>query len=221
MRAWLFDSLWSHGLEPTRLLWPWDFPGKNTWLGWHFLLQGIFPAQGSNLYLLHKQGDSLPFLPLGKPLNKGSSTYVVRRLWKLRKQTNLKSLEVLNGCLALKYLLSSNMLLEISGEITHAKAESPVLWPPHAESWLIGKDSDAGRDWGQEEKGMTEDKMAGWHHWLDGLSLSELREFVMDREAWRAAIHGVMKSRTRLSDWTELNWKPYLIPIGERNVTRA
>ena len=49
-----------------------------------------------------------------------------------------------------------------------AKAETPVLWPPHAKCWLIGKDSDAGRDWGQEEKGMTEDEMAGWHHWLDG-----------------------------------------------------
>ena len=49
-----------------------------------------------------------------------------------------------------------------------AKAETPVLWPPHMKSWLIGKDSDAGRDWGQEEKGMTEDEMAGWHHWLDG-----------------------------------------------------
>ena len=47
-----------------------------------------------------------------------------------------------------------------------AKAETPVLWPPHAKSWLIGKDSDAGRDWGQEEKGMTEDEMAGWHHQL-------------------------------------------------------
>ena len=51
---------------------------------------------------------------------------------------------------------------------TDAKAETPILWPPHAKSWLIGKDSDAGRDWGQEEKGMTEDEMAGWHHWLDG-----------------------------------------------------
>ena len=48
------------------------------------------------------------------------------------------------------------------------KAETPVLWPPHAKSWLIGKNSDAGRDWGQEEKGTTEDDMAGWHHWLDG-----------------------------------------------------
>ena len=50
---------------------------------------------------------------------------------------------------------------------TDAEAEPPILWSPHAKSWLIGKDSDAGRDWWQEEKGMTEDEMAGWHHWLD------------------------------------------------------
>ena len=48
-----------------------------------------------------------------------------------------------------------------------AKAETPVLWPPHEKSWLIGKDFDAGRDWGQEKKGTTKDEMAGWHHWLD------------------------------------------------------
>ena len=51
---------------------------------------------------------------------------------------------------------------------TDTKAETPVVWPPHAKSWLIGKDPDAGRDWGQEEKGTTEDEMAGWHHQLDG-----------------------------------------------------
>ena len=51
---------------------------------------------------------------------------------------------------------------------TDAKAETPILWPPHAKSWLIWKDPDAGRDWGQEEKGTTEDEMAGWHHQLDG-----------------------------------------------------
>ena len=51
---------------------------------------------------------------------------------------------------------------------TDAEAETPVLWPPHAKSWLIGKDTDAGRDWGQEEKGTKEDEMAGRHHWLDG-----------------------------------------------------
>jgi len=84
---------------------------------------------------------------------------------------------------------------------TDAEAETLVLWPPHVKSWLIGKDPNAGRDWGQEEKGTTEDEMAGWHHWLDGHEF----ELVRDREAWRAAIHGVAKSWTRLSDWTELN----------------
>ena len=83
-----------------------------------------------------------------------------------------------------------------------AKAETPVLWPPHAKSWLIGKYFDAGRDWGQEEKGTTEDEMTDS---MD-VNLSELQELVMDRKAWRAEIHGVTKSGTRLSDWTELNW---------------
>ena len=51
---------------------------------------------------------------------------------------------------------------------TDAEAETPILWLPDAKNWLIGKDSDAGRDWGQEEKGMTEEEMVGWHHRLDG-----------------------------------------------------
>ena len=51
---------------------------------------------------------------------------------------------------------------------TDAEAETPVLWPPHAKSWLISKGPDAGKDWRQEEKNMTEDEMVGWHHWLDG-----------------------------------------------------
>ena len=67
---------------------------------------------------------------------------------------------------------SNQSILEInpgcSLEGMMLKLKSPVLWPPHAKSWLIEKDSDAGRDWGQKEKGTTEDEMAGWHHWLDG-----------------------------------------------------
>ena len=58
--------------------------------------------------------------------------------------------------------------LSLSTDIFLPRPETPVLWPPHAKSWLIGKDSDAERDWGQEEKGTTEDEMARWHHWLDG-----------------------------------------------------
>ena len=56
---------------------------------------------------------------------------------------------------------------------TDAKAKTPILWPPDAKNWLIGKDPDAGKDWGQEEKGTTEDEMVGWHHWLDGYEFEQ------------------------------------------------
>ena len=85
-----------------------------------------------------------------------------------------------------------------------AKAETPVLWPPHAKSWLTGEDFDAGRDWGQEEKGTTEDEMAGWHHWLDGCK-SEWTPGVGDGQGGLVCCDSWgQKSQTRLSDWTEL-----------------
>ena len=96
-----------------------------------------------------------------------------------------------------------------------AKAETPVLWPPHAKSWLTGKDSDAGRDWGQEEKGMTEDEMAGWHHWLDGresewtLGVGEEQGGLACCNSWGCKVG---------HNWaTELNWTIIFIPKNKHN----
>ena len=91
---------------------------------------------------------------------------------------------------------------------TDAEAETPIRWPPHSKSWLIGKDPDAGRDWGQEEKGMTEDEMAVWHHWLDAHEFG-WTQGVGDGQ-WGLACcdswgHKELDTTERLK-WTELNW---------------
>ena len=84
------------------------------------------------------------------------------------------------------------------------KAETPIFWPPHEKSWLIGKDSDAGRDWGQEEKGMTEDEMAGWHHRLHGhefewtLGVDDGHGGLVCCNSWGR------KELDMTNDWTEL-----------------
>ena len=89
-----------------------------------------------------------------------------------------------------------------------AEAETPVLWPPHVKSWLIGKDSDAGRNWGQEEKRMTEDEMARWHHRLYGHE-SEWTLGDGDKQGGLACCDSWGRKEldtTEWLDWTELNW---------------
>ena len=89
-----------------------------------------------------------------------------------------------------------------------AKAETPVLWPPHVKSWLIGKDSDAGRDLGQEEKGTTEDEMAGCHHRLDGRE-SEWTLEDGDGQGGLACCDSWGRKESDMTErlnWTELNW---------------
>ena len=92
---------------------------------------------------------------------------------------------------------------------TDAEAETWVLWPPEAQNWLIWKDPDARKDWGQEEKGTTEDEIVGWHHWLDGHG-SGWTLGVGDGHGGLACCgSGVAKSRTWLSDWTVLKGRSH------------
>ena len=88
-----------------------------------------------------------------------------------------------------------------------AKAETLVLWPLHVKSWLIGKYSDAGRDWGQEEKGTTEDEMVGWHHQLDGHEFEWTPGDGDGQGGLECCDSWGRKESDRLSDWTELSWR--------------
>ena len=92
-----------------------------------------------------------------------------------------------------------------------AKAETPVLWPLHVKSWLIGKDSDAGRDWGQEEKGRTEDEMAGWHHWLDGPE-SEWTPGVGDWQGGLACCDSWGRKESDMTEW--LIWSDHSVKLA-------
>ena len=89
---------------------------------------------------------------------------------------------------------------------TEAEVEASIFQPPDVKSWLIGKDPDAGKDWRQEEKGVKEIKMVRWHHWLNGHEFEQALGVMMNSETCCAAVHGITKSWTQLSDWNELNW---------------
>ena len=98
---------------------------------------------------------------------------------------------------------------------TDAEAETPILWPPHVKSWLIGKDPDAGREWGQEEKGTTEDEMAGWYHWLDA------HEFVLtlgvgDGQGGLACCNSWGRKESNMTE--QLNWTNKMITEKNRKL---
>ena len=99
---------------------------------------------------------------------------------------------------------------------TDAKAETLILWPPHSKSWLIGKDSDAGRDWGQDDKGTTEDEMAGWHHWLEGRE-PEWTLGVGDGQGGLACCWFMGLQRVGHISATELNWWQFYFQVFKKS----
>ena len=92
---------------------------------------------------------------------------------------------------------------------TDVEIETLILLPPDVKSWLIWKNPDSGKDWGQEEKGTTEDEMAGWHHRLNGHGFGWTPVFGDGQGGMHAEVHGVTKSQTWLNDLTELNWNNF------------
>ena len=85
---------------------------------------------------------------------------------------------------------------------TDAEAEAPILWPPDVKSWLIGKDPDAGKDWGQEENRVTENEMVGWHHWLNGHEFEQTPGDSEGQGSLGCCSPWIRKSRIWFSDWT-------------------
>ena len=101
---------------------------------------------------------------------------------------------------------NQSILKEISPE--YSEAEALILWPTDVKNWCLRKDPDAEKDWRQEKKGMIEDEMVRCHYWLITWVWASSGSWWWNREAWRAAVHGVTKSRKQLSDWTD--WLTYL-----------
>ena len=210
---------------------PWNFPDLNTGLGSPSLLQGIFPSQGPIPgllycrwihYQLSHQGSPHP--PIVKAMVfpiviYGCESWTIKKadhrridavkLWYWRRPTLLRVPWTARRS-------NQSILKEISPEYSleglMLKLKLQYFWSADTMSLLIRKDPDAVKDWGQE-KGMTEDEMVGWHHWLNGHEFGKLREMVMDNEALCTMVHGVAKSRTQLSNWAPTKFS-YLVYLG-------
>ena len=125
---------------------------------------------------------------------------LAQKNWCFRTVVLEKTLEMPLDCKEIKAVNPKGNQFWIFIGRTDAEAEPPVLWPSDVKSRLTGKDPDAGKDWGQEKKGTSEDEL--WDDLIDsmGICLSKLWETVKDKEDWRAAVHGVTKSWTWLSE---------------------
>ena len=185
-----------------------DSPGKNTGVSSHSPLQGNLPIPGIRHWSPALQVDSLLSEPPGKPwciYTMDCEEGWAPKNWCFWTVVLEETLESPLDCKEIQPVHSEgDQPWDFFGR-DDAKAETPVLWPPHAERWLIGKDSDAGRDWGQEEKGTTEDEMAGWQSptWWTWV-------WVNSRSWWWTGRPGVLRfmgSQRVGHDWvTDLIW---------------
>ena len=135
--------------SPPRLLSPWDFPGKNTGVGCHFLLQEIFPTQGSNPGLPHCRQTLYHLSHQGSPVGYKINVQTLLYFYKLTRRSNQSILKEISPGISLKGMMLK-LKLQYFGYLMR-RVDSL-------------EKTDAGRDWGQEEKGTTEDEMAGWHY---------------------------------------------------------
>ena len=175
------------------------------WTGWTrvgslSLHQGIFLTQGWNWGLLHCRWILYQMTYQGSP--KGDVQFILSL--SLAQSNNIPKTHFQKGMISLVCGIQRKKDLKSQPWIfigrTHADAEAPILWPPDAKSWLIGKDPDAGKDWRQEEKGVTEDEMVGWHHWLNG---HEFEQTLGDSEGWGSLVCCSPRSH---KEWDTTEW---------------
>ena len=160
----------------------------------HILVGGFrFLNCGSRVHLL---GPLYRFQAFGGELDKTSLAEPTKQ-WLSTHLEHQRFIESPLDCKEIKPVNPKGNQLWIFTGRTDAEAEAPILWPRDAKSWLIGKDHDAGKDWGQEEKGATEDEMVGWHRWVSGHEFEQTLEDSEGQGSWCVVIHGVAKS-----DWT-------------------
>ena len=161
----------THGPQPTRPLCPWDFPGKSTGVGCHCLLRPRQHIKKQRHYFVNKGPSSQGYSFSSSHVWMWQLDYKeswVPKNWCFWTVVLEKILESPLDCKEIQPVHPKEDQSWVFIGRTDVEAETPKLWPPDANSWLIWKDPDAGKDWVQEEKGMTEDEMVGWHHRLNG-----------------------------------------------------